>query len=68
MSLYVVTVIAKTTSGKMERATYKIRTLGEPDVVRRLALGEFMMYEYQHQNRFMKIISVVFKEMVADEA
>lgn len=64
MNIYVVTVHAKTTSGKRERATYKIRTSGgDPEGVRRMAIGEFMLYEYQHQNRFMKIISVVIKEV-----
>lgn len=63
MSVYVVNVHAKTTAGKRERATYKIRTGGDPESVRRMALGEFMLYEYQHQNRFMKIISVVIKEV-----
>lgn len=68
MSVYVINVYAKTTSGKRERAVYKIRTGGDPDAARRLAIGEFMLYEYQHQNRFMKIVSVVIKEVFEDEA
>lgn len=65
--MYVVTVHAKTTSGKRERATYKIRSGGDPDAARRLAIGEFMLYEYQHQNRFIKIVSVVIKEVKHDD-
>ena len=67
MSVYVVNVHAKTTAGKRERATYKIRTSGDPEGVRRVAIGEFMLYEYQHQNRYMKIVSVVIKEVSEDE-